>query len=314
MRKIVDYLLNYPRTLYLCTETLHRVMPRGLARALAQWNHTPLSSALCLQTYDGSGQVCHPSYVCFHEEDFLACTPYPYGLEWYENPCIFKKSSGEKDFQPILSVFPLVEAKSRGTEHYSDPCLTASQDEISIIFRKCIRSARGKIDQLYRSTSADGEVWNAPILIAEGAGDTLISPAFAGDTAFCVEFAHGRTEIVRYATTLSGKLSGRVKCLVSGMPSQWQVWHIDVRQYVNGEYEGLFMLRDGETGKHSQLALFTYTQDVWTMVREIPLSEEERCHVSMIYKSCFFKDRNILCSARDNSERWILFRKEICNG
>ena len=314
MRKLSDYILNYPRTLYLCTETLHRAMPRGLARALAQGNHTPLSSALCLQTYDGSGQACHPSYVCFHGEDFLACTPYPYGLEWYENPCILKKAPNERDFQPLPSAFPLVEAKSRGAEHYSDPCLTASQDEISMVFRKCIRSAGGKIDQLYRTTSADGQVWSDPILIAEGAGDTLISPAFAGGTAFCVEFAHGCTEIVRYTASYSGKLSGRVECPTAGMPPQWQVWHIDVRQKPDGQYEGLFMLRDCETGDHSQLALFTYAQDVWTMVRELPLSEEEGRHVSMIYKSCFFKDGNILCSARDDRDRWILFRKELCNG
>lgn len=314
MRKITDYILNYPRTLYLCAEALHGTMPRGLARVLALGNRAPFSSALSLRTYDGSGQACHPSYVCFQGEEFLACTPYPYGLEWYENPCILKKAPDEKNFQPISLAFPLVKAKGRGAEHYSDPCLTASPDEISMIFRKCIRSAGGKIDQLYRTSSADGKVWSAPVQIAEGAGDTLISPAFAGGSAFCVEFVKGRTGIVRYTIAPSGELNGRVECAVMGIAPQWQVWHMDVRQNADGQYEGLFMLRDRKTGKRSQLALVTYAREVWTMVRELPLSAEEQRHVSMIYKSCFFKDGSILCSACDDRERWSIFRKELSNG
>lgn len=314
MRKLSTYILNYPRTLYLCMEMLHKTMPHGLARALVLGNHTPLSSVLCLRTYDGSDQACHPSYVRFRGKEFLACTPYPYGLEWYENPCVLKKVPDEKGFQPVLSAFPLVEAKNRGAEHYSDPCLAATPDKISMVFRKCVRSFGGKTDQLYRTVSADGEVWSDPVLIAEGAGDTLISPALAGGTVFCVEAVQGRTGIVRYNADLSDTLSGRMECAVAGMAPQWQVWHIDVRQQTDGQYEGLFMLRDCETGAHSQLALFTYAQGVWTMARELSLSEEERRCISMIYKSCFFKDGSILCSACDNRGRWILFRKELCNG
>ena len=68
-------------------------MPKFLAKSIARKN---LRSFLAeeqefyLETYDGSNQAVHPDVTYFNGEYWLAATPYPYGMEEYENPCLYR--------------------------------------------------------------------------------------------------------------------------------------------------------------------------------------------------------------------------------
>ena len=293
-----------------------RVIPRPLAKVLGVGNRPSLPGVLRLPTYDGSGQACHPTISVFQGKTYMACTPYPYGRDPYENPSLYIRDPNSTRWKPVHSVYPLVRPQKPGYEHYSDPCLFQRDGRLILLYRKRERRPEGTVEILYTVSSADGTKWDPPRFLAEGSvDDRLISPAAAGSALFCVEYYGGASQIVRYAFDSLDRLGEKTPCSISGLDQDFFVWHMDCATQPDGTVRGLFMLQEKTTAEIiSKLALFIWKpkNSTWVWERDIPESEEEAQMISFVYKSCFTENPSrILCSARDRKGRFFLYEKSI---
>ena len=312
---ITKNLKNLRHSVYKVGEICKRPLPHWVASLLSIGNRTPLPSAAALVTYDGSGQACHPTVTPFQGKLYMACTPYPYGKEFYENPCVYTWETSH--WQPVSGAFPVVCPHQPGFEHYSDPCLFCRDGSLYLLFRKCERRESGKVDQLYMTSTSNGTDWDAPRLLAEGKGDSLISPAVGTDTRelFCVEYDGAvNSRLVRYGFTNTAALGEKSACEISGLDETLFVWHIDVAYEPDGAVRGLFMLREKCAETVSRLALFTFAPETntWRWERDLSLTESEQRNIRYIYKSAFTeRSDRILCSACDKKGRYFLFEKAL---
>lgn len=87
--QITKSLKNPRRGVYVAGRAAQKILPVPLARLLALGNQPTMRDVVDLPTCDGSGQACHPTTAVFCGKTYLACTPYPYGVEFYENPCLY---------------------------------------------------------------------------------------------------------------------------------------------------------------------------------------------------------------------------------
>ena len=316
LERIIKKLKNPKKTFYDVFSVIERRMPRWMAKVISVGNYAHVPAAVRVKTYDMGGQCCHPSVSTFRGKTYMACTPYPYGVEFYENPCVYVKRAPEAGWEPMAGAFPIVRAERLGFEHYSDPCLFRSRERLTLLFRKCERRPEGKIDQLYQAYTLDGETWSAPERLLETAGDKLISPAAAdeADRVFCVEYDGADDScLVQYAVDEDMVLSQRQVCDVQGLDEAYYIWHIDVERRRDG-LRGVFMLRKKYSALESKLAIFFQGpgDDVWRWERDVPLTDQEQGQIKYIYKSAF-SDRSdrLLCSACDKRNRFFLFEKGI---
>lgn len=313
--KIIRNLKNPRRSAYMAGCVIKKALPIPLTKLLAFGNRPSIQGAVDIPTYDGSRQACHPTTAVFHGNTYLACTPYPYGVEYYENPSLYVRKRDSRRWRPVPGLFPLVRPSGLGFEHYSDPCLFRWDRELVLLFRKCERHSSGKVELLYITSSADGETWSTPRLLAQGGEDAFICPSVAGKAMFCVEQDESGTRVVRYALDTLDGLGERAVCGIEGLDQKFFVWHIDCATHLDGAVQGLFMLQKKSTFPiQSKLALFRWKPEgnLWRLERELPLTEDERNAVAFIYKSCFTEDPGlILCSACDRKDRWFLYEKTI---
>lgn len=218
------------------------VMPRPFSALLSIGNRPALLGVVPLSTYDGSGQACHPTLSVFQGKIYMACTPYPYRIEAYENPCLYVKESGR--WKAVSGVYPLVKPQQLGFEHYSDPCLFQWKDTLVLLFRKRERRPSGTVEILYTVSSPNGTDWESPRFLAQGPeDDRLISPAAAAGALFFVECYGNASQIVRYALNGLDGLEEKSVCGVSGLDPDFFVWHIDCAARSDGTVRGLFMLQ-----------------------------------------------------------------------
>lgn len=304
--------LTHPRnSVYKLYAAAGRPLPVPLARLLSVGNRTVTPGAVDVPTYDGSGQVCHPSISVFQGKAYMACTPYPYGSEAYENPSLYVREG--RSWRPVPGAFPLVRPQRLGFEHYSDPCLFQMGEALVLLFRKCERRKDGKRDFLFASASENGADWTRPCLLAEGRGDSLISPGAAGGAVFCVECDGEDTRLARYDLHGLDGLGGRTICGIEGLEQGFLVWHIECATLPDGTVRGLFMLQTKSASPpQSRLALFSWVPEerLWRWERDLPQAENRA--VSFVYKSCFTEEEGrVLCSARDRKDRWFLYEASI---
>lgn len=317
---IIRNLKNFRRSAYIVSDITKKAMPIPLARLLSIGNRPTIPGVVDIPTYDGSGQACHPTISVFRGKTYMACTPYPYDVEFYENPCLYVRDLVSRRWSPVPGVFPLVRPQRLGFEHYSDPCLFKHDEKLILLFRKKERHPEGAVELLYTSATTDGETWTVPQFLAKGGEDTLISPAVADGALFCVERetpgdVNSNTRLIHYALESLSGLGERIICGIEGLAENFLVWHIECTILPDGTVRGLFMLRKKfNTPIQSKLALFRWEpeRNLWHLERELPLTETEQNALAIVYKSCFTEDPGlILCSARDHKKRWFLYEKMI---
>ena len=266
-----------------------------------------------VETYDGSFQAVHPSVVKWEGEYWLAVTPYPYGMEEYENPSIFHGFSFDGLIphrqNPIAKL-----AKQQFGCHYSDPCLFVDGDNtLWCMFRKTIRKGRAgkELNEIACSALQNG-CWGPTTIICDSEDDPLLSPAFTQGNNGEIVMYHARfldddNTLVRTRFDSSFSVLGQdvVKC--EGMPDGFGVWHLDISND-NGA-RGLFLLRDYETRVSFKLfsASFDARRDCWTIEHEYAFPSDVGVEVKHLYKSCFLPETNsVLVSYRDYKDRYRL--------
>ena len=95
LRILYNHIISIKNPPYFIYHTFHYLnifVPKVIASIV--WNLNKRTCQACndiiIRTYDGSNQVVHPDATCYNGELWFIATPYPYGMEEYENPCTYK--------------------------------------------------------------------------------------------------------------------------------------------------------------------------------------------------------------------------------
>jgi hypothetical protein len=124
---------------------------------------------LDVPTYDGSGQLTHPSVLYFPNEwnghnYWAVATPYPYGDDKYENPSIYCFDiPGENWTVPKEQINPLVSEPSKGFN--SDPCMAYDNKSSELIIFYRDYNYTTQVVTYLIIKSPDGISWSEPIFL-----------------------------------------------------------------------------------------------------------------------------------------------------
>ena len=211
---------------------------------------TNATSYLTTPTYDGSGQVVHPSIV--YDADgwnghkyWMAITPYPAANAALENPSILVSNDGVAWEVPEGLTNPLARPPSDGFN--ADPCLFMGNDEKMWLFW------RGYVPGTHTATiwarhSTDGITWSSKESIIVSTTEGLACPTVVVDASgytmwTTLATTHPYMLNKRTCATPNGTWSGATTCNMN-MPAGFDIWHVEVRK-VGYEYYAIIDVTAG---------------------------------------------------------------------
>lgn len=331
---------------YLYTKCFryNKKMPDWITRIIAKMNTGETLKLyeykpLFLPTYDGSKQAVHPDILYWRDEFWLICTPYPYGIDTYENPCIYHSKNiyqwhvPDGCFNPLA--YPSIQKKGY---HLSDPCLVVFQNKLLVYYRETHK--KEGIDKSYINmiSSTDGSNWQNPVTVMKSDTDTLISPAILSSKERCLMF-HVRLDNPYGGTILLSRSDDGIKWVhegevqVENIPEGMIIWHISIM--TNNGYGktitenndscddllGLFLLRGLNTSNVYKLYWASTQGNAlhWRINEELRIPAELKKWIDLFYKSAVVPETgDLLISGRDyKKHRWYLYlmpKKEIYCG
>ena len=281
-----------------------------------------------LPTYDGSNQSVHPDIIVDKEETYLVVTPYPYGMEEYENPCVYigsdLKSFEKLNEAPQPIAFPRAH---RPGIHLSDPVLVLHKNNLRCVYRESIRKKDGEENVLSYSDYIDGK-WSTSQIIISSCEDCLISPAVLSDSdgnlfMFHVNVLSDDNSLILSHFTEDMKIADSSVVSCNGIPEGYRLWHISVyfenltkKDDLSSSMVGLFTIKNyGNSGDPFKLF---YAKgnivDGWTLQKEVYVDEEIKRAAKFVYKSTFIPNTDkILLSFRDLQDRYRLIEIDKSN-
>lgn len=312
---------NPPFFLYRTCHYLNWFVPRGLASYIYKRNKKEYESEgvvdYLLGTYDGSGQTVHPDIAFYKGKYWLTVTPYPYGMEEYENPCIYTGDSLSKLSIPEGPI--VVQHRHAQGVHLSDPCLAVDGEHFFCYYRESERKGNVEENSIWGIRYNElNKKWGEPVLIMNSLNDKLLSPAM-------VFMASGVCNMF-YVSTLNNNYSLVSRSLMDtttdivvhqiiGMPDDYVLWHIGISKkkdvFPNAidscELLGLFLAKAKKN--HRDMKLFEAHNngegENWHIIKEIEVPEEIKYVIAFPYKSCFIPKESgaVLFSFRDKKSR-----------
>lgn len=263
-----------------------------------------------IDTYDGLGQATHPSIVRFKNLYYLACTPFPYGNDYYENPCIYKGINGVQ-FKQMPELCPIVLPRSHDRLVYlSDPFLYVDKEKLHLLYRECRYIDKNKYKAIiYEMTSRDGTTWSKPVKVFtsdQGAMCPCVIYQEENLFLYCVVFENEETSLVR------AKMEKRMefnRVLVRNNPDNMMLWHFDFFTGNEGKRFGLFTYSTDHYGSDSRLYLASQEDDMsWLVHNEIVIDSNA---VTKMYKSCVLElengTRNLYVSLKRKDRKWKIY-------
>ena len=149
------------------------LMPKNIARIIrGGWKNRQVR----LTTLDGSNQCVHPDVVRFLGELYIAYTPYPYGIDFYENPEIAVLDQYGKWIQ--LEDDTIAKAGNIEKFYCSDPFLYADDDCLFYFYRITDKEIDPKSSICY--TVFDGKKWHSEKILTRKFDQDYISPFILG--------------------------------------------------------------------------------------------------------------------------------------
>lgn len=304
--------------IYRIFHYMNRFVPRAWATRIFIKNRKEYlkegAGDYLLETCDGSGQAVHPDMAFWKNKYWLAITPYPYGMEEYENPCIYTGDTLEKLTIPRGPI--AVQAKHTQGVHLSDPCFALDGDQFYCYYRESKR--KGEIEENtvweIRYNESDN-TWEKPELIMDSVDDKLLSPAmvYKEPGVLSTYYVSSLNDIYTLVSTLKGAKE-ITKHHVCGMPSGYYLWHIGISKAKDIDFNsrengllGLFLMESMET--KGRMRLFETRNDGketdWHITREVQMPDEIKDIVAFPYKSCYIPNGKgrIMLSFRDRKSR-----------
>jgi len=206
-------------------------------------------------TYDGSGQVVHPSIIKFIPkilpndfQFFLGITPYPNGLDDLENTSILFSKDGQV-WSPNGVSNP-IEGKTPTYWHNCDPCVLYALGKFWVYWILSKDNVRRTI--LRVKTSENAINYGARKDCLESA--FIVSPSILYDVdakrfkMWYINVPVPRTYNPEYRESEDGFNFGKAQP-VSLTQAGRKIWHLDVQKLSNGKYWMLFVNHYSETSK-----------------------------------------------------------------
>lgn len=265
-----------------------------------------------LETYTGSVQTVHPSIVFYHGQRVLAITPYPYGLNHFENPSVYTSKDGINFFKTKKS--PLDKRKGGGN-YLSDPNITISQGRYYLYYREVESKGKDVLNNVLMVSSIDAVNWSSPITIYKTT-DTVLSPSILRLAETGYIFMVAQTEegnILLKSKLYTDEPFQFTICNILDEPKERFLWHIDV-QYHSGKLYGLFSYSVDSKGSKCRLYGAT-SQDLgktWRISRRCDMIfDVEKFNEYSFYKGCCLIKKDDTCdvyfSAKDDKSTWYTF-------
>lgn len=308
LKKILDLILsikNPPFFLYHTFHYLNIFVPKCMANVICNLNKNVNVDTIEIDTYDGSGQAVHPDVTFFHGKYWMVVTPYPYGMEEYENPCIYNGmsiSEMKPAFAPIVK-----QSKHKQGCHLSDPCIANNGEKLFCFYRESerIKGEKEKNTLLVIRYDEEHNIWTEPKEIISSEDDALLSPAFLFDKGgtchmYYVSRVNGLFSIVHSILTESIKVFESKKIEVEGIPAGFNLWHIGIVYRDNKDKKecnlpilhGLFLFKS----KDKRFRLFRSESkgvgEPWILQDEINIPRDITEGFNFFYKSCFIPNTN----------------------
>ena len=274
-----------------------------------------------LDTYDGSGQAVHPDVVSTKNfagyKYWMAVTPYPFGVDHFENPSIFKSRDGVNWYSAGTN--PIVFPTQRKKAHLSDPDLIYEEKskQLRLFYRETKFVNQRVINSIYTNMSGDGLQWTSPVLILMSDEDSCLSPSAV---------TYGDTVDVFYVSTLNNGYELRKKrfiysnfdiiedviCQINNIPSNRFLWHVDIIK-LNENLFGVFVFANAPGGSGSKI-YWGSSMDcgiTWDIKNEI-IEPETAVKFKNIYRGCLVPtDENkvfdLYYSAQLRNNSWHVF-------
>lgn len=312
---------NPPFFLYRICHYLNRFVPRRLASYIYKRNKKEYESEgvldYLIDTYDGSGQAVHPDIAYYGNQYWLAVTPYPYGMEEYENPCIYQGDDLKNLKVPQGPI--AVQHKHAQGIHLSDPCFAINNGNLYCYYRESERKGNVEEQSIWEiQYSETNKNWGVPILLMDSVDDKILSPAMVFNdngelTVYYVSTLNGMFRLV--STKAEKGINQLVENHIVGAPDDFYLWHIGItkiKDIKTGDSDshllaGLFLFES--KNKNGEMKLFETRNDGketdWHIIKEIEMPDSIKDIIAFPYKSCYIPntDGKILLSFRDRKSR-----------
>lgn len=265
-----------------------------------------------LETYDGSGQCVHPDVIQYKNELLMTFTPYPYGIDTYENPSIvFYKN---KNWFSYRNANPLIK-ESDYNWHLSDPCFCIDKEELILLYRRT-EKRNSKNSSLFITKMLDREGWTVPQKLSLKSGRDYISPAIVYDHQFhlfFVDLHESENEIIVLSGMQYDKLSHEERVSLKGFKNE-TVWHFGLaaeedwnsKISKNSHFDSLITTVD-KCGIYKLYYGKLYFSQKWILEKSYPILQTLSLTNKIIYKSAFAvidNEKTILVSLKDKKNIW----------
>lgn len=271
-------------------------------------------------TYDGSNQSTHPKLLYFPKgwngyRYWMSVTPYPYGNDDFENPCLVVSNDGKTWVTPAGLKNPVagVPADVKIGAHDSDSHLVMRGGVMELWYRYNKGDPKTKrpdenVDYYYRITSADGVRWSKPQLMQQAASSLISLAVNYENGKYQFWFTNCKKQLMHADSADGVHWQDEQPCSLA-LPAGYAPWHQDLI-HENGEY---YLLQTGIMQKNYSFALFlSQSSDGLHFTKGVsfyPSSDPAVLHQTWLYRSTVWADGSLLrmmVSYRLPGRKWYL--------
>lgn len=275
---------------------------------------------LNINTYDELNQVVHPDVIINQIKEYpamyvMVITPYPFGDERYENPCIYISRNGIDWRVPEGTTNPLAVPEGEQNNHLSDPEIIFANDKYWLYFRESVTQNTKKIDRIYRLESNDLINWTTKKLLYETTTSKILSPSiifYQGEYQLYYVNNIDNKFLLERCVSSNGEFVNKEIINIKDSPLDKILWHIDI---VSEEkiLKGLFVYASGNGGYCSELYYGESLDDGlnWRIINKINVCKDSNKIFKSVYRSSLVKKPdgqwNLYFSANTISGSWYTY-------
>lgn len=318
---------NPPLFLYHIYHYANKEVPYSLSKRIAKMNQTQYNKQelgdIIVNTHDGSNQVVHPDMDIFMDGVALICTPYPYAMEEYENPCLYIGNN----LHALKPVMCPLDVQSRHTQgiHMSDPCLIADGPDLLCIYRE----TQYKDDYIFLKKVCIDNKGSFSVtkrhLLFFTKQEYVLSPAalLLNNELLIYHVKTNRTNSIMVLNRFDKAYYKKIATdytEITGEPEDYYLWHIGIcssyygkKTLHNESLKGLFLYINKTDNTKLKLFVADGCNLInWKIVKEVSLPHRLAAIIKFPYKSCINpQNGKILLSFRDKKSRNRLIELDV---
>ncbi|WP_283609129.1 glycoside hydrolase family protein [Faecalispora anaeroviscerum] len=271
-------------------------------------------------TYDGYNQATHPKILYFPKkwngyEYWMSVTPYPFGNDDFENPCILVSNDAKSWVTPAGLKNPITGVPSdvKNGAHYSDSHLVKNGEVMEMWYRYNKGNPKTKhpdssMDYYYRTVSSNGRDWSVPQLMQKSKTGILSLAVNHENNQYQFWYTTSKKQLMHAVSTDGSAWTDLQQCTVE-LPGGYLPWHQDVIHY-KGNY---YLLQTGILPKEYSFALFlSKSADGIHFTKGVPFYPSDNpviLHKTWLYRSTVYADGDTLhmmISYRLPQKKWYM--------